>query len=468
MDRTPVTVIGGGLAGSEAAWQLAERGIPVRLLEMRPATSSPAHHGQDLAELVCSNSFKSVDPETAPGMLKRELEAMGSFVMRTARASAVPAGGALAVDRAAFSAAITSTLARHPLVELVREEAARLPPGDVIVATGPLTSSAFEPALAALLGEKRLAFFDAAAPIVDASTVDLSVAFAASRYGKGGGADYLNCPLDRGAYEALIDALVSADRVTAKEFETSDLFQACQPVEEVARRGLDALRFGALKPVGLTDPHTGERPWAVVQLRPENRDATAFNLVGFQTNLTFGEQRRVFRTIPGLERAEFLRYGVMHRNTFVDAPRLLTPTLAVRSEPRVRIAGQLAGTEGYLEAAGGGIVAALDVAASRGAMKLPALPQTTALGALLAYASDPEVVDYQPMHVNFGLLPVLEPLVRNKRRRHATLSERADRDLVRWLAALPRPLAPIGGHTTLERSSVHGSESPMPSGNSAR
>jgi methylenetetrahydrofolate--tRNA-(uracil-5-)-methyltransferase len=398
---------------------------------------------------VCSNSFKSLDLDTAPGMLKRELEAMGSLVMRTARASAVPAGGALAVDRVAFSSEITSALAHHDLVDVVREEATALPSGDVIVATGPLTSAALEPALAALLGEKRLAFFDAAAPIVDASTVDLAVAFAASRYGKGGGADYLNCPLDRHAYEALIEDLVSADRVTAKEFETSDLFQACQPVEEVARRGLDALRFGALKPVGLIDPRTGERPWAVVQLRPENREGTAYNLVGFQTNLTFGEQRRVFRTIPGLEGAEFLRFGVMHRNTFVDAPRLLTPTLGVRAEPRVRIAGQLAGTEGYLEAAAAGLVAAFDVAASRAGVDLPPVPSTTALGALLAYASDPEVVDYQPMHVNFGLLPELEPPVRNKRRRHSALSQRADRDLVRWIAGLPQLLT-----STMDPSAV--------------
>jgi methylenetetrahydrofolate--tRNA-(uracil-5-)-methyltransferase len=442
VDGTPVTVIGGGLAGSEAAWQLAERGIPVRLMEMRPGTSSPAHHGGDLAELVCSNSLKSVDPETAPGMLKRELEALGSLVMRTARACAVPAGGALAVDRTLFSRAMTDALAAHPLVDLVREEATALPDGDVVIATGPLTSHAFESALTSLLGETRLAFHDAAAPIVDASTVDLEVAFSASRYDKGGGADYLNCPLDREAYAALIDALVTAERVHAKEFETSDLFQACQPVEEVARRGLDTLRFGALKPVGLTDPRTGERPWAVVQLRPENRDGTAYNLVGFQTNLTFGEQRRVFRTIPGIEGAEFLRYGVMHRNTFVDAPRLLTPTLALRAESRVRIAGQLAGTEGYLEAAAGGLVAALDVAASQFAVFLPPVPRTTALGALLAYAADPKVTDYQPMHVNFGLLPTMEPPVRNKRRRHAALSDRAGGDLLRWIAQLPQQLRP--------------------------
>jgi methylenetetrahydrofolate--tRNA-(uracil-5-)-methyltransferase len=439
LDSSPVTVIGGGLAGSEAAWQLAERGIPVRLLEMRPGTTSPAHHGHDLSELVCSNSFKSVDPETAPGMLKRELEALGSLVMRAARETAVPAGTALAVDRAAFSAAVTAAVSGHPLVDVSRQEATELPDGDVIIATGPLTSQGLEPALARLVGEKRLVFFDAAAPIVDAATIDTSVAFAASRYGKGGGADYLNCPLDRDDYDALVAALVAAERVTAKDFETTDLFQACQPVEEIARRGGDALRFGALKPVGLTDPATGERPWAVVQLRPENRDGTAYNIVGFQTNLTFSEQRRVFRSIPGLRDAEFLRYGVMHRNTFVDAPRILTPSMAVRCQPRVRIAGQLAGTEGYLEAAATGLVAALDVAGSRSGRPLLALPTTTALGALLAYASDPEVEDYQPMHVNFGLLPPLDPPVRNKRRRHAALSERADRDMTSWIAEVGLP-----------------------------
>lgn len=433
MDPKPVTVIGGGLAGSEAAWQLAVRGVPVRLMEMRPGTASPAHHGQDLGELVCSNSLKGSDPETAPGMLKRELDAMGSLVMRVARDAAVPAGSALAVDRSAFSSAVTAALSAHPLVDIVREEARDLPEGDVIVATGPLTSAAFEPVLAALIGQTRLAFFDAAAPIVDAATVDMTVAFAASRYGKGGGADYLNCPLDREQYEALIEDLVGAARVTAKDFETTDLFQACQPIEEVARRGPDALRFGALKPVGLTDPRTGARPWAVVQLRPENRDGTAYNLVGFQTNLTFPEQRRVFRSIPGLAGAGFLRYGVMHRNTFVDAPRLLTPTLALRDEPRVHIAGQLAGTEGYLEAAATGLVAALDVAAARDGRALPPLPRTTALGALLAYASDPEVEDYQPMHVNLGLFPPIEPPIRSKRRRHAALSERAERDMTAWI-----------------------------------
>lgn len=428
-----VTVIGGGLAGCEAAFQLALRGIPVTLLEMRPEVASPAHHTADLGELVCSNSLKSDDASTAAGMLKRELADLGSLVLACARATAVPAGGALAVDRGAFSALLTRALAGMEGVEVVRSEACNVPEGPVIIATGPLTSAALEGPLASLVGEARLAFFDAAAPIIDAETIDRSVCFAQSRYDKGGSADYLNCPMDRDAYDAFIRELVNATRVTAKDFETSDLFHACQPAEEIARRGSDALRFGAMKPVGLTDPSTGARPWAVVQLRPENVEGTAYNLVGFQTNLTFPEQARVFRSIPGLESADFLRFGVMHRNTFLDAPRLLTPDLALREHPRVRIAGQLSGTEGYLEAAASGLVAALGhVAASTGGAPV-VLPRETALGALLSYATDPATAPYQPMHVNFGLMPPLTPPVRGKRDRFAAYSERGSEALHAWL-----------------------------------
>ena len=433
--RRTITVIGGGLAGSEAAYQLAVRGIGVRLIEMRPSPQAPAHHTGLLGELVCSNSLKSDDPGTAAGMLKRELDALGSVVLACARATAVAAGGALAVDRDAFAALLTQTVTARPEIELVRAEATELPPGEVILATGPLTSAGLEPALLELVGDDRLAFYDAAAPIVDAATIDDSVCFAQSRYDKGGGADYLNCPMDREEYEAFIGALTSAARVTAKEFESTDLFCACQPAEEVARRGLDAPRFGAMKPVGLTDPRTGRRPWAVVQLRPENREHTAYNLVGFQTNLTFPEQARVFRMIPGLGSAEFLRYGVMHRNTFVDAPRLLTADLAVRGCPRVRIAGQLSGTEGYLEAAASGLVAALGFVADGAApVRLPA---ETALGALLGYATDPETRPYQPMHVNMGLMPPLTPPARGKRERYAAYAHRAAAALSRWIEARP-------------------------------
>ncbi|HEY5506680.1 MAG TPA: methylenetetrahydrofolate--tRNA-(uracil(54)-C(5))-methyltransferase (FADH(2)-oxidizing) TrmFO [Coriobacteriia bacterium] len=430
-----VTVIGGGLAGTEAAFQLGARGIRVRLIEMRPVSASPAHHTAHLAELVCSNSLKSDDPNTAAGMLKRELDALGSVVLGAARAHRVAAGGALAVDRDAFAASLTSLIEALPSVEVVRAVAGSIPAGDVIVASGPLTDEALEPALRAMVGESRLAFFDAAAPIVDALSIDRDVCFAQSRYDKGDGPDYLNCPMDRDTYEAFVDALLSAERAHAKDFETSDLFHACMPVEEIARRGRDALRFGPMKPVGLTDPATGGRPHAVVQLRAENRAGTAYNLVGFQTNLTFPEQRRVFGMIPGLKSATFLRYGVMHRNTFVDSPRLLRSDLALRSEPRIRIAGQLAGTEGYLEAAASGLVAALGIVTARDSGGLPplALPLTSAFGALLGYATDPATTPYQPMHVNFGLMPPLDPPVRGKRERAAAYAGRGSDAITAWV-----------------------------------
>ena len=436
-----VTVIGGGLAGSEAAWQLAIRGIPVRLLEMRPSAASPAHHSDGLAELVCSNSFKSDDPATATGMLKRELEALGSLIVATARATAVPAGAALAVDRDDFSASITAAIENHPLIELVREEATSIPEGDVIIASGPLTSANLEGALSELVGDSRLAFFDAAAPIVAAESIDMEFAFRASRYDKGEGADYINCPMNREQYDVFLDAVLDAERVILKEFEQKDLFQACQPVEEVARCGPDALRYGGMKPVGLTDPRTGERPWAVLQLRAENRAATAYNLVGCQTNLTFSEQRRVFSLVPGLQNAEFLRYGVMHRNTFVDAPRLLAGDLSLRTDPRVRIAGQLCGTEGYLEAAGGGLVAALSIVNARlGHQALP-LPANTALGSLIAYATDPDTGRYQPMHVNLGIMPPMDS-IRAKRARRAAIAERAAAAILEYSQTHAEALSP--------------------------
>ncbi len=429
-----VTVIGGGLAGCEAAWQLAIRGVRVRLVEMRPGTPSPAHHSADLGELVCSNSLKSENPDSAAGLLKCELAAMKSLVIDIARETRVPAGGALAVDRAAFSAALTRTLEGHPMVRVVRDEATALPEGRVIVATGPLTSEGFEHALRELVGGERLAFFDAAAPIVEEASLDRSVVFAQSRYDKGETPDYLNAPMNREQYDAFHDALVSARRVTDKEFGRSDLFQACQPVEEVARTGKDSLRFGAMKPVGLTDPRDGSRPWAVVQLRAENRQGSAYNLVGFQTNLAFGEQERVFRMIPGLEDAVLLRYGVMHRNTFIDAPRTLDSTLAVRGLSRVRMAGQVTGTEGYCEAAGSGLLAALNTYADMIGAPAAVLPGSTALGALISYATDPETGHYEPMHVNFGIVPPLPAPVRGKRERYAAYAERATREMAQWVA----------------------------------
>lgn len=396
-----------------------------------------AHTTADFAELVCSNSFKGQDPTSATGTLKREMEALGSLVFEVARRTAVPAGAALAVDRGVFAQQVTDRISSHPLIDIVRSEVAELPAGPLIIATGPLTSEAMEASLSSLVGQERLAFYDAAAPIVDGATIDRTKAFAASRYEKGGGEDYLNCPLAPDDYDALLAGLLSARRVTPHDFERNSLFQACQPIEEVARSGNDALRYGALKPVGLTDPQTGERPWAVVQLRAENAARTAYNLVGFQTSLAFDEQRRVFRLIPGLHDAEFLRYGVMHRNTFVDAPAVLDPTLAVRSDRRVRLAGQLTGTEGYLEAAATGLLAALNTVADLLGLGPLILPPTTALGSLIAYATDPDTTGYQPMHVNWGLVPPLEHPVRGKRARYGAYAARAAADLSDALSQHP-------------------------------
>lgn len=437
MEDMRVTVVGGGLAGCECACQLADRGIPVTLHEMRPQTASPAHHTASLAELVCSNSFKSTRPDSAAGLLKEELSRMGSVLVSCARAAAVPAGGALAVDRARFSRLVEEQVATRPSIEVVRGEVRDVPEGPCVIAAGPLCSPALSERLLALVGGDALSFFDAAAPIVDASTLDMDVLFTQSRYGEAGGGDYLNAPLDRDEYEAFIDALVGAERVVLRDFERRDLFQACQPAEEVARTGRDAIRFGAMKPVGLTDPRTGRRPWAAVQLRAENAERSAYNLVGFQTNLTFAEQRRVFRMIPGLENAEFFRYGVMHRNTFVDSPRVLDATFRVPGT-RVRLAGQITGTEGYTEAIASGLLAALNTVADLAGASPVALPRTGALGSLVAYATDPATEGYQPMHANFGLVPPLsDGRRRSKRDRYAAYAERALADLDAYLATRP-------------------------------
>ena len=437
MEDMRVTVVGGGLAGCECACQLADRGIPVTLHEMRPQTASPAHHTASLAELVCSNSFKSTRPDSAAGLLKEELSRMGSVLVSCARAAAVPAGGALAVDRARFSRLVEEQVAARPSIEVVRGEVRDVPEGPCVIAAGPLCSPALSERLLALVGGDALSFFDAAAPIVDASTLDMDVLFTQSRYGEAGGGDYLNAPLDRDEYEAFIDALVGAERVVLRDFERRDLFQACQPAEEVARTGHDAIRFGAMKPVGLTDPRTGRRPWAAVQLRAENAERSAYNLVGFQTNLTFAEQRRVFRMIPGLENAEFFRYGVMHRNTFVDSPRVLDATFRVPGT-RVRLAGQITGTEGYTEAIASGLLAALNTVADLSGADPVALPRTGALGSLVAYATDPATEGYQPMHANFGLVPPLsDGRRRSKRDRYAAYAERALVDLDAYLATRP-------------------------------
>lgn len=432
-----VTVIGGGLAGCECACQLADRGIPVRLCEMRPEVQSPAHKTDGLAELVCSNSLKSTRIDSAAGLLKEELRRVGSVLLSCAEKAAVPAGGALAVDRDRFSALVEEEIAARPLIEVVRGEVTDIPKGPCVIAAGPLCSPALSERVLELVGGEALSFFDAAAPIVDASTLDRSVVFAQSRYGEEGGGDYLNAPFTKEEYDAFIDELVGAERVILKDFERRELFQACQPAEEVARTGHDAIRFGAMKPVGLTDPRTGRRPWAAVQLRAENEAATAYNLVGFQTNLTFGEQKRVFRMIPGLENAEFFRYGVMHRNTFVDAPHVLDASFAVPGT-QVRLAGQITGTEGYTEAIASGLFAALNTFAdARGADRV-SLPVTGAFGSLVAYATNPDTVDYQPMHVNFGVVPPLEDAKRrSKRDRYAAYSERALADLDAYIHSRP-------------------------------
>jgi methylenetetrahydrofolate--tRNA-(uracil-5-)-methyltransferase len=427
--KEQVTVIGGGLAGAEAAWQLAERGVPVRLCEMRPLGQTPVHKSGAFAELVCSNSLKSLDATSAAGALKYELSVLGSQLLRCALTTRVAAGGALAVDREAFAGLVTKSLEAHARIELVRGEFTDLSGllkrrAPVIVATGPLTSPAFEAQLTELLGRENLAFYDAAAPIVEADSLNRERLFFQSRYDKSG-ADYLNAPLDREEYECLVRELTRAKRTIPRSFETTELFQACQPVEELARSGFDTLRHGALKPVGLTDPRTGRRPWAVVQLRPENNERTAYNLVGFQTNLTFGEQERVFRLIPGLERAVFSRLGVMHRNTFIDAPRTLNEVFALRAYPFLHFAGQITGTEGYVEAIASGLFAALAVYAELQGTRPPILPEETLLGSLFAYATDPTVTGYQPMHVNYGIIKPLPEPPRRKKERYAAYSQRS-------------------------------------------
>lgn len=428
-----VTVVGAGLAGSECALQLAERGVRVRLFEQRPARTSPAHHTDRFAELVCSNSLKSTKPDSAAGILKAELGRMGSFLLEFARQAAVPAGGALAVDRDVFSSLVTQAVEGNPLIEVVREEVSTIPEGPCIIAAGPLCSDALFACIESAVGAGHMSFFDAAAPIVDAETIDRDVVFSQSRYEEGAG-DYLNCPMNKDEYEAFIDALLGAERVIARDFEQKDLFCACQPVEEVARTGRDAIRFGALKPVGLTDPRTGHRPWAAVQLRAENASAAAYNLVGFQTNLTWPEQRRVFRMIPGLQNAEFLRYGVMHRNSFVDSPHVLDRTFKIPGT-RARLAGQICGTEGYVEAIASGLLAALNTYAELKGAPEVRLPLTGSLGSLADYATDPNTRDYQPMHVNFGIYPPLAEHVRDKAKRRQAYADRAAADLEAYLAA---------------------------------
>jgi len=440
-----VVVVGAGLAGCEAAWQLARRGVPVRLLEMRPEHRSPAHAGADFAELVCSNSLRSAQLGNAVGLLKEEMRRLGSLVMRAADACAVPAGRALAVDREAFARHVTDAIESHPLVEVRRELAPAIPAAEqVILATGPLTAPALARELQTLCGEESLYFYDAIAPIVYADSVDPEVAFRASRWEDGEG-DYWNLPLEREAYEAFVDALVAADTVALHACEQALYFEGCLPIEEMARRGRETLAHGPMKPVGLVDPRTGRRPWAVVQLRHEDKQGALYNLVGFQTKLRVTDQQRVFRTLPGLGGAVFARYGSVHRNTYLNAPRQLGPDLQLRARPGVRVAGQMAGVEGYVESAAlGGLAGLFAAAAARGeAPPLP--PETSAHGALLRHLRDADPRHFQPMNVNWGLFPALAPAAPGARRekrpeRNARLAERALADLAPWLAAVePRP-----------------------------
>lgn len=429
MTTEKVTVIGAGLAGSEAAWQLAERGIQVTLYEMRPQASSPAHHTEQFAELVCSNSLRAANIENAVGLLKEEMRRMNSLIMTCADATAVPAGGALAVDRHKFSAMVTATLEAHPNVTVVREEVTSIPDeGIVIIATGPLTAPVLGEKIKALTGSNDFYFYDAAAPIVTAESLNYDKVFAASRYDKGD-ADYLNCPMTKEEYEAFWQALTTAEAVQPKEFEKEIYFEGCMPVEIMAARGIDTLRFGPLKPVGLVDKRTGVESYAVVQLRKENKDATMFNLVGFQTHLKWGEQKRVFQMIPGLEQAEFVRYGVMHRNTYINSPELLNHAFQLKKEPRLFFAGQMTGVEGYLESAASGLMAGLQAMRYGRGEALIDFPKTTAMGGLSHYISAYEGSNFQPMNINFGIMEPWPRKIRKKKEKNALIAARALEEL---------------------------------------
>ena len=413
-----VIVVGAGLAGSEAAWQAARRGAEVTLFEMRPGRTSPAHKTDDFAELVCSNSLRGTGLENAVGVLKEEMRRMDSLIIRAADATAVPAGGALAVDRRAFSRYITEQITAHPNISIRREEIKTVPRDEdavVIIASGPLTSGALADEIHALLGDDALYFYDAAAPLVDAASIDMTQAYRASRYGKGE-PSYLNCPMNDREYEAFWQALTAAEKADVHDFEKEIFFEGCMPVEVMASRGKDTLLFGPLKPMGLEHPETGERPYAVVQLRQDNAEGTIYNIVGFQTRLKWAEQRRVFRMIPGLSHAEFLRYGVMHRNTFINAPRHLRLTFQLRSEDTLFFAGQMTGVEGYVESAASGLTAGINAARIAADRTPVVFPQTTCHGALAHYITTCDPAHFQPMNINFGLLPPLEDLPRRTRK----------------------------------------------------
>jgi methylenetetrahydrofolate--tRNA-(uracil-5-)-methyltransferase len=461
----PITIIGGGLAGCEAAWQAASRGVPVTLYEMRPVRPTAVHKTDRLAELVCSNSFRGDKLDNAVGLLKEEMRRLGSLVMRAAEDSRVPAGAALAVDRERFAESITTALHSHPLITVVREEATTIPESSpanpVIVATGPLTSHALSAAIATMVGAEHLYFYDAISPIVLADTIDASKVFRASRWNRSlranadrgpvngpacgvddGEGDYLNCPLTRDEYERFYDALIHAESATVHDFDKERFFEGCLPIEVMAHRGVDTLRFGPMKPVGLTDPRSGREPYAVVQLRQDNLAGEHFSLVGFQTQIKWGEQSRVLRLIPGLEQAEFIRFGMVHRNTYVNGPTVLDATWQVRGRPALFFAGQMSGVEGYVESAASGLLAGLNAAAMAAGEPLTTLPRTTAIGALAYYVSHADPAHYEPSNITFGIMAPLASPPRSKMQRKIAMSERALADLAAWRAS--RDLAVSG------------------------
>ena len=431
--REDIVVIGGGLAGSEAAWQAATRGAKVTLYEMRPKEGTPAHKTDYLAEIVCSNSLGSNDQFSAPGILKHEMRQLNSLIIQIADRVRVPAGSALAVDRDQFALGVTQALESHPNIRLLREEVKEIPDDAVcIVATGPLTSAGLSKALSRLTNADHLFFFDAISPIIDADSINMDIAFRASRYDKGG-ADYLNCPMDKATYDRFFDALSSAEKVLSKDFENIPYFEGCLPIEVMAERGPQTLLYGPLKPVGLIDPKTGKRPFAVLQLRPENRHGSCYNMVGFQTKLKYPEQQRVFRMIPGLEKAEFLRLGSIHRNTFVNSPQILTETLQVQSQETTFLAGQLIGVEGYVEAAASGGLAGINAARKLAGLPLTTPPPSTAHGALIQYITTCDPQHFQPINTNFGLFPPLPQTIRDKQEKRRCIQQRAMDELTGWM-----------------------------------
>jgi len=444
---TQVSVVGGGLAGSEAAWQLAQRGFRVGLHEMRPARKTPAHQTDSLAELVCSNTFKSTETVNAHGLLKAEMRLLGSMVLEAADEARVPGGSALTVDREVFASAVTERIAGHPRIEIVRDECTNIPDAPCVIATGPLTSEALSESIRTRTGSDALSFYDAIAPIVEFESVDHGIVFRASRYGKETmeGADpegaYLNCPMSRDEYEAFIDALSIADQYKTHEFDQVPYFEGCMPIEVMAQRGRETLRFGPMKPVGLDDPRTGRRPWAVVQLRQEDRAGAMWNMVGFQTRLRIPEQQRVFRMIPGLAGAEFFRYGQIHRNAYLNAPACLMPHLSLRDDPLVLVAGQLTGVEGYTESTATGLLAGINLARMLRGEPATLPPATTMIGALYRYLREADPRHFQPMNANFGLVETLDTEVRDKRQKKEMLAARALADLAAWRDGATTPAA---------------------------